>query len=106
MSRETGWYRTRLGARWEISFYESPCKLQSGKWWVNAHSISQTDDFFDDIDPTPVNPVPADGEPSAKDFIDFLHYALIDDCETLRHVDGLFSVFIETRVVKEGDSNV
>lgn len=60
MSRETGWYRTRRGKAWEFSYYESCSKLQSAKWWINALGHSEKDDYFDEIDETPVNPVPAD----------------------------------------------
>jgi hypothetical protein len=103
MSRETGWYKIKGHdhEEWQFAHYTN-----CNRWMLTGcgktFSNEQIERDFK-ISPTPVNPVPADGEPSAKDFIDFLHYALIDDCETLRHVDGLFSVFIETRVVKDGE---
>lgn len=58
MSRETGWYRVRCLRRINCGGWEFAELTDEG--WMNCDGQHCDESDFDEIDETPVNPVPAD----------------------------------------------
>ena len=116
MSRESGWYRVKHQGVWEFAEFESSRIVQGGFWWLSSMNDPVAESDLDEIDETPVNPVPADEitEYASIAFDGFPRNTYpsvkeaLEDCKKIVALDWakkaeVHVIVIETRVVKEGD---